>query len=109
MTTWKVRDQPRRGIQSTSAAVPSYSLRIHSRGTRKLSSWRHSLLTAFHKASTVIRSTVARVERGFAVFAEIPYQDDSVPQDPSQLLNEFEAECGIQSDNRGVRRIARLS
>ena len=104
MATWKVRSQPTpQGhsihIGGRALAPPSN----HGPGAGKSPRRRHSLLRVFDKASTAIRGAVARVERGFAVFAEIPYQDDRAPQDISQLLTEFEAECGAQTDDRGIR------
>jgi hypothetical protein len=71
------------GLTEVSAASAIHKLR-RARGLPKL--------------STVIRTIVARVERGFAAFAEIPYQDALARQELSQLLNEFEAECHAQSE-----------
>jgi hypothetical protein len=46
------------------------------------------VLESFQKASATIRATGARLERGFADFADIPYQDARTQQELSRLFEE---------------------
>jgi hypothetical protein len=46
-------------------------------------------LESFQKASATIRATGARLERGFAAFADIPYQDARTQQELSRLFDEY--------------------
>jgi hypothetical protein len=46
------------------------------------------VLESFHKASATIRATGARLEHGFADFADIPYQDARTQQELSRLFEE---------------------
>jgi hypothetical protein len=46
------------------------------------------VLESFQKASATIRATGARLERGFADFADIPYQDARTQQELSRLFDE---------------------
>jgi hypothetical protein len=47
------------------------------------------VLESFQKASATIRAIGARLERGFADFADIPYQDARTQQELSQLFDEY--------------------
>jgi hypothetical protein len=75
-------------------------------GLRLLQSARYALLASFQKAAATIWTIIAHVERGFADFAEIPYQDASTYRELSQLMDELEAEHtdrflpGVRLENR---------
>jgi len=58
---------------------------------RLLPSSIRAVFTLCKNVPTGVRTIIGRVERGFADFAEIPYQDALTRQDISLLLNEFEA------------------
>jgi hypothetical protein len=75
-----------------------------------LQSARYAVLAFLQKAATTIWTIIAHVERGFADFAEIPYQDAFTHRELSQLLDELEAEHhtdqslpGVRLENRTVR------
>jgi hypothetical protein len=69
---------------------------------RLVRSTRSGALAAFQKAvSARVLIVVARVERGFAEFADIPYQDVLTRQELSQVLDEF------GSDAASFRRVVR--
>jgi hypothetical protein len=51
-------------------------------------------------ATNTIRTIIAHVERGFADFAKVPYQDRK-QQELLQLLDEFEAECSAEQSGQG--------
>jgi hypothetical protein len=70
----------------------------------------YGVLAAFQNAApTTLRMIVARVERGFAEFAEIPYQDVITRQELSQILDEFGSDAprfrpaGRRADQRVPR------
>ena len=49
-------------------------------------------LALLRKVPVIIRSVTARVERGFADFAQIPYQDSLTQREFLRFLDDFEAE-----------------
>jgi hypothetical protein len=51
------------------------------------------MLARFREAPTTIRNIISRVERGFAEFAQIPYEDSLAQRELLLLLDEFAAEC----------------
>ena len=51
------------------------------------------MLARFQEAPTTIRNIISRVERGFADFAQIPYEDSFAQRELLLLLDEFAAEC----------------
>jgi len=53
-----------------------------------LLSARYLVLRSVRRAPTTIRAIVVRLERGFAAFAAIPYQDARAQQELSRLLDE---------------------
>ena len=53
-----------------------------------LGSATYLLFESFRKASATIRAIGTRLERGFADFADIPYQDARTRQELSRLLDE---------------------
>jgi hypothetical protein len=53
---------------------------------------RFVVLAPFQKAPAAIRTIIARVDRGFAEFAQVPYQDAHTKQELLALLSEFEAD-----------------
>jgi hypothetical protein len=61
-------------------------------GLHLLRSARYVALVPFQNVPTIIRTIIARAERGFADFAQIPYQDALAQQELSRLLDEFGAE-----------------
>jgi hypothetical protein len=66
---------------------------------RLLRSARHIVLAPFRRAPAAIRIILTRVERGFAGFAQIPYEDSLTQRELLQFLDEFEAESHTgQSD-----------
>jgi hypothetical protein len=66
---------------------------------RLLRSARYIVLAPFRKAPAAIRIILTRVERGFADFAQIPYEDSLTQRELLQFLDEFEAESHTgQSD-----------
>jgi hypothetical protein len=62
-------------------------------GLRLVRSAGYVVLARCQEAQTTIRNIIARVERGFANFAQIPYEDSLVQRELLQLLDEFAAEC----------------
>jgi hypothetical protein len=48
--------------------------------------------TPLRKARTSVRTVVTCVERGFAAFAKIPYQDALTHRNLSELLDEYASE-----------------
>jgi hypothetical protein len=54
------------------------------------------VLQSLQKAQATIRATGVRLERGFADFADIPYQDARTRQQLSQLLDECSFKCQME-------------
>jgi hypothetical protein len=63
-------------------------------GPRLVRSASNVILARFQEAPTIIRNIIVRVERGFADFAQIPYEDPLAQRELLLLLDEFAAECG---------------
>lgn len=57
---------------------------------RLLRSSKYFILACAHKARTIILAVIALLERKFAAFANIPYQDALTKQALVELLDEFE-------------------
>jgi len=51
------------------------------------------ILARFQEAPIIIRNIIVRVERGFADFAQIPYEDSLAQRELLLLLDEFAVEC----------------
>jgi hypothetical protein len=51
------------------------------------------MLARFQEVPTALRNIIARLERGFADFAQIPYEDSLAQRELLLLLDEFAAEC----------------
>ena len=62
-------------------------------GLRLVRSASDIILAHFREAPTIIRNIIVRVERGFADFAQIPYEDSLAQRELLLLLDEFAAEC----------------
>ncbi len=62
-------------------------------GLRLVRTASNVILARFQKAPTIIRNIIVRVERGFADFAQIPYEDPIAQRALLLLLDEFAAEC----------------
>jgi hypothetical protein len=69
--------------------IPKKSVFSRSTRRRALRAAQHVLLEHF---SIAFHSAIARLERGFASFAKIPYQDVRTRQDLLRMLDEFEIE-----------------
>jgi hypothetical protein len=80
------------GRRTLRATTRTLSLAGLANGLRLLQSARYTLLASFQKAAATIWTIIAHVERGFADFAEIPYQDACTYGELSQLMDELEAE-----------------
>ena len=66
------------------------------------SAW-YAVLALLQEAPTAIRNIIARVERGFAAFAQIPHEDSLARRELLQLLDELEAAFpDVQFDNQSV-------
>jgi BON domain len=91
------------GRRTLRATTRTLGLAGLANGLRLLQSARYALLASFQKAATTIWTIIAHLERGFADFAEIPYQDASTHRELSLLLDEFEAEHHTDQFLPGVR------
>jgi hypothetical protein len=91
------------GRRTLRATTRTLSLAGLANGLRLLQSARYALLASFQKAAATIWTIIAHVERGFADFAEIPYQDACTYGELSQLMDELEAEHHTDQFLPGVR------
>jgi hypothetical protein len=80
------------GRRTLRATTRTLGLAALTNGLRLLQSARYAVLAPFQKTPTTICTIVARIERGFADFAQIPYHDAFTHRELSQLLDELEAE-----------------
>ena len=80
------------GQRTLRATTRTLGLAVLANSLRLLQSARYAVLTPFQKAPTTIRTIIARVERGFADFAQIPYQDSLTQREFLRFLDDFEAE-----------------
>jgi hypothetical protein len=78
-----------RTLRATTRTVGLAALAV---SPRLLQSARYAVFAPFEKAPTTIQTIIARVERGFAHFAQIPYQGSLTQRDFSRFLDDFEAE-----------------
>src|SRR6266849_8250173 len=62
-------------------------------GLRLVRSASNVILARFQEAPIIIRNIIVRVERGFADFAQIPYEDSLAQRELLLLLDEFAVEC----------------
>jgi hypothetical protein len=51
------------------------------------------MLARLQEVPTALRNIIARLEHGFADFAQIPYEDSLAQRELLLLLDEFAAEC----------------
>jgi hypothetical protein len=87
------------GQRAPRATTRTLGLAVLANGLRLLQSARYVVIAPLQKVPMTIRTIIARVERRFADFAQIPYQDAYTQQELSRFLDEFEAERHIdQSD-----------
>jgi hypothetical protein len=92
------------GQRTLRATTRTVGLAAFAISLRLLQSARYAVLASFEKAPTTIRTIIARVERGFADFARIPYQDSLTQREFSRFLDDFESEFRRdRSDERGFR------
>jgi hypothetical protein len=78
-------------MNTTSHSLPhqrTLGLAVITNTRSLLRSTTYLVLEFFQKASATIRATGARLERGFAEFADIPYQDARTQQELSCLFDE---------------------
>jgi hypothetical protein len=80
------------GRRALRATIRTLGLAALANGLRLVHSAKYAELASFQKAPTTILAIIARVERGFADFAQIPYQDALTHRELSQLLDDLEAE-----------------
>jgi hypothetical protein len=64
-----------------------------------LRSTRLVVLAPFQKAPAAVRTIIARVDRGFAEFAQVPYQDAHTRRELLALLYEFEADSHAEQSD----------
>jgi hypothetical protein len=62
-------------------------------GLRLVRSASDVMLASFQEVPTALRNIIARLERGFADFAQIPYEDSLAQRELLLLLDEFAADC----------------
>src|ERR1700730_18014992 len=62
-------------------------------GLRLVRSASDVMLARLQEVPTALRNIIARLERGFADFAQIPYEDSLAQRELLLLLDEFAAEC----------------
>jgi hypothetical protein len=80
------------GRRTLRATTRTFGLAALANGLRLPQSARYAMLAFLQKAATTIWTIIAHIERGFADFAEIPYQDACTYRELSQLMDELEAE-----------------
>jgi hypothetical protein len=82
------RPRRREAVAKNRGDKPAVLETWHDAAPSLLQSATHLTLESFQKALATIRATGARLERGFADFADFPYQDARTQQELSRLFDE---------------------